>query len=168
VTSPALTRAVYRHAELDRVLNPKSVCIVGASPRIGSFGERVLTKLCGFGGNIYLVNSKYEAIGDRRCYASMAALPENPDCVAVVAPREAVEEIVLDAARLRVGGVILYASGYAETRLAERMELQRRLGEIGLESGLKILGPNCLGIANYLRRARISLRFTRDETTPPV
>jgi acyl-CoA synthetase (NDP forming) len=156
VKSPALTRPVYRHAELDRVLNPKSVCIVGASPRAGSFGERVLTNLSGFGGNIYLVNAKYEAIGERRCYASMAALPENPDCVAVVAPREAVEEIVLDAARLRVGGVILYASGYAETRLAERIELQHRLGEIGLQSGLKILGPNCLGIANYLRRARIS------------
>jgi acyl-CoA synthetase (NDP forming) len=156
VKSPALSRPVYRHAELDRVLNPKSVCIVGASPRAGSFGERVLTNLSGFGGNIYLVNSKYQAIGDRRCYASMAALPENPDCVAVVAPREAVEEIVLDAARLRVGGVILYASGYAETRLADRIELQHRLGEIGIESGLKILGPNCLGIANYLRRARIS------------
>jgi acetate---CoA ligase (ADP-forming) len=156
VKSPASTRAVYRHAELDRVLNPKSVCIVGASPRVGSFGERVLTNLSGFGGNIYLVNSKYQAIGDRRCHPDLAALPESPDCVAVVAPREAVEDIVLEAARLRVGGVILYASGYAETRLAERIELQRRLGDIGLQRGLKILGPNCLGIVNYLRRARIS------------
>lgn len=149
-------RPVYRHAELDRVLNPKHVCIVGASPKAGSFGERVLTNLAGFGGNIYLVNAKYERIGARRCYPSMASLPENPDCVAVVAPRDAVENIVRDAARLAVGGVILYASGYAETRLPERIELQRRLQNIGFETGLKILGPNCLGIANYLRRARIS------------
>jgi acyl-CoA synthetase (NDP forming) len=156
VKSSAPTRPVYRHTELDRVLNPKHVCIVGASPKAGSFGERVLTNLSGFGGNIYLVNSKYDKIGDRRCYPSLASLPENPDCVAVVAPREAVEDIVLDAARLRVGGVILYASGYAETRLPERIELQHRLGNIGVESGLKILGPNCLGIANYVRRARIS------------
>ena len=120
-------RAVYRHAELDRVLNPAHVCIVGASPKAGSFGERVLTNLVGFGGNIYLVNSKYDSIGDRRCYPSMAALPENPDCVAVVAPRDAVEDIVREAAHLRVGGVILYASGYAETRLPERIELQLRL-----------------------------------------
>ena len=155
--SAASTRAVYRHAELDRVLNPKSVCIVGASPKPGSFGERVLTNLAGFGGNIYLVNAKYESIGDRRCYPSLAELPENPDCVAVVAPREAVEEIVREAAELSVGGVILYASGYAETQLPERIDLQRRLqSDIGLESGLKILGPNCLGIANYLRGARIS------------
>lgn len=151
-----MTRPVYRHAELDRVLNPAHVCIVGASPKAGSFGERVLANLAGFGGNIYLVNSKYEKIGERRCYPSMAALPENPDCVAVVAPRDAVEDIVREAAQLRVGGVILYASGYAETQLPERIELQRRLQDIGLASGLKILGPNCLGIANYQRRARIS------------
>ena len=150
------TRPVYRHAELDRVLNPRHVCIVGASPKTGSFGDRVLANLAGFGGNIYLVNSKYDLIGDRRCYPSMASLPENPDCVAVVAPRDAVEEIVRQAAQLRVGGVILYASGYAETQLPDRIDLQRRLESIGLDSGLKILGPNCLGIANYVRRARIS------------
>ncbi len=149
-------RPVYRHAELDRVLNPKNVCIVGASPKAGSFGARVLANLSGFAGNIYLVNAKYEKIGERRCYPSLDSLPENPDCVAVVAPRDGVEEIVLQAASLRVGGVILYASGYAETRLPERIELQRRLGRIGVESGLKILGPNCLGIANYCRRARIT------------
>ncbi len=163
MTSPALTRGVYRHAELDRVLNPKNVCIVGASPKSGSFGERVLANLDGFGGNIYLVNSRYEKIGERRCYPSLAELPENPDCVAVVAPRDAVEEIVQEAARLRVGGVILYASGYAETQLPERIELQRRLRDIGLDSGLKIIGPNCLGIANYLCRARI----TFSEYPPP-
>lgn len=149
-------RAVYRHAELDRILNPKNVCIVGASPKAGSFGERVLANLSGFAGNIYLVNSRYDKIGERRCFPSLEALPENPDCVAVVAPRDAVEEIVLQAARLRVGGVILYASGYAETRLPERIELQQRLGVIGIETGLKILGPNCLGIANYNRGARIT------------
>ncbi len=154
--SPALTRPVYRHAELDRVLNPKNVCIVGASPKAGSFGDRVLANLAGFSGNIYLVNSRYDQIGELRCYPSIASLPENPDCVAVVAPRDAVEEIVLEAARLSVGGVILYASGYAETQLPERIEMQRRLCNIGLETGLKILGPNCLGIANYVRRARIS------------
>jgi acyl-CoA synthetase (NDP forming) len=156
VKSSTPTRPVYRHAELDRVLNPRHVCIVGASPKSGSFGDRVLTNLAGFGGNIYLVNSKYDLIGDRRCYPSMASLPENPDCVAVVAPRDAVEDIVRQAAQLRVGGVILYASGYAETQLPDRIDLQRRLESIGLDSGLKILGPNCLGIANYVRRARIS------------
>jgi acyl-CoA synthetase (NDP forming) len=151
-----MMRPVYRHAELDRVLNPKSIAIVGASPKTGSFGDRVLGNLAGFDGDIYLVNSKYERLGERRCFPSVASLPVIPDCVAVTVPRESAEDVVREAARVGAGGVILYASGYAETQLPERIEQQRRLGDIARESGLKILGPNCLGMANYLRRARVS------------
>jgi len=153
---PAAMRSVYRHAELDRVLNPRSIAIVGASPKAGSFGDRVLGNLAGFDGDIYLVNSRYERVGERRCFPSLASLPAVPDCAAVTVPRESAEQIVREAARVGAGGVILYASGYAETRLPERIEQQQRLGDIARESGLKILGPNCLGIANYLRRARIT------------
>lgn len=156
MTNPSAARAVYRHAQLKRVLNPKRLAIVGASPKAGSFGERVLNNCDAFKGEIYLVNSRYEEIGTRRCYPSLSALPVNPDCVAVVAPREAVEPIVREAAELRVGGVILYASGYAETQIKERIELQDRLREIALASELRILGPNCLGIVNYALGARIS------------
>ena len=149
-------RPVYRYAELDRVLNPRCIAIVGASAKVGSFGERVLGNLGEFSGAVYLVNSKYDVLGERRCYPSIAALPEVPDCVAVAVPRDAVEEVVREAAGIGAGGVILYASGYAETQLPERVELQERLGSIARGSGLKILGPNCLGIANYVRRARIT------------
>jgi acyl-CoA synthetase (NDP forming) len=150
------TRSVYRHAELERVLNPKSIAIVGASPKAGSFGDRVLGNMTGFAGDIYLVNSKHRRIGERPCFPSLASLPAVPDCVAVTAPRESVEGIVHEAAQVGAGGVILYASGYAETQLPERIEQQRRLSDLARATGLKILGPNCLGIANYLGRARIT------------
>jgi acyl-CoA synthetase (NDP forming) len=149
-------RSVYRHAELERVLNPKSIAIVGASSRVGSFGDRVLANLAAFAGDIYLVNSKYERLGERPCFPSIAALPVVPDCVAVTVPRESVEAVAREAAQVGVGGVILYASGYAETQLPERIEQQQRLGDLARATGLKILGPNCFGIANYLRRARIT------------
>src|SRR5580704_12903062 len=145
-------RAVYRHAELDRVLNPRSIAIVGASPKPGSFGDRVLGHLSTFSGAIYLVNPKYDRIGDRDCYASVKDLPTSPDCIAVAVPRESVEPIVLDAASAGAGGVVLYASGYAEMRRPERVEQQQRLSTIARETGLKIIGPNCLGIVNYLKR----------------
>ncbi len=157
MTSDSTTmRSVYRHAELERVLNPKSIAIVGASPKAGSFGDRVLGNLSAFDGDIYLVNSKYEQLGERPCFPSLRSLPAVPDCVAATVPREAAEDVVREAAQVGAGGVILYASGYAETQLPERIEQQRRLGDIARDTGLKILGPNCLGIANYLRRARIS------------
>jgi acyl-CoA synthetase (NDP forming) len=149
-------RPVYRHAELERILNPQTIAIVGASPKPGSFGDRVLANLAGFDGDIYLVNAKYDRIADRRCYPSLASLPVAPDCVSATIPREAAESVVREAATAGAGGVILYASGYAETQLAERILQQQRLTAIARESGLKILGPNCLGIANYLRGARIS------------
>jgi acyl-CoA synthetase (NDP forming) len=149
-------RAVYPHAELDRILNPQTIAIVGASPKAGSFGDRVLANLAGFDGEIYLVNSKYERLAERRCFPSLASLPAVPDCVAVTAPRESVEDVVREAAAVGAGGVILFASGYAETQRPERIEQQQRLCGIARGSGLRILGPNCMGIANYVRRARIT------------
>jgi acyl-CoA synthetase (NDP forming) len=149
-------RPLYRHAELDRILNPRSIAIIGASSKPGSFGERVLSNLAGYAGAIHLVNAKYERLGEHRCYPSLSALPHAPDCVVITIPREAAEEVVREAAAVGAGGVILFASGYAETQLSDRIAQQERLSAIAHESGLKILGPNCLGIANYVRGARIT------------
>ncbi len=151
-----VVRPVYRHADLDRVLNPSSIAIVGASARPGSFGERLQTNLRGYAGSVFLVNAKYDRLGDLTCYPSLAALPRVPDCVAVTVPREAAESVVREAGEIGAGGVILYASGYAETGKAERIAEQRRLGELAAKFNLRVLGPNCLGIANYLRGARIT------------
>jgi acyl-CoA synthetase (NDP forming) len=149
-------RPVYRYADLDRVLNPASIAIVGASARPGSFGERLQTNLRGYTGCVFLVNAKYDRLGDLTCYPSLAALPQVPDCVAVTVPRESAESVVREAGEIGAGGVILYASGYAETGKADRIAEQRRLGELASKFNLRVLGPNCLGIANYPRSARIT------------
>src|SRR6266567_8176945 len=87
-----------------------------------------------------------------RCYPSLAALPEIPDCVVVALPREGVEAAVEECAARGVGGVVIYASGYAETGLAERAAEQARLSAIAAAAGTRIVGPNCFGIANNLSR----------------
>jgi len=61
-----------------------------------------------YSGEIYLVNAKYDRLGERRCYPSVASLPVVPDCVAVTVPREAVEEIVLEAARIGAPAASFY------------------------------------------------------------
>ena len=149
-------RSVYRHDDLERVLNPKSIAVVGASERPGSFGERLQANLAGFSGQLYLVNSRYQALGGLRCYASLSALPEVPDCVVLAVPREAAEEVVREAGNVGAGGVILFASGYAETRKPERIAEQERLSALAAQYRLRIVGPNCLGIANYTCAARIT------------
>ena len=149
-------RALYRHTQLDRVLNPRSIAIVGASSKPGSFGERVMNNLAEFSGEVYLVNAKYDRLGERRCHPSLSALPVAPDCVVITIPREAAEDVVQEAATIGAGGVILFASGYAETQLPDRIAQQQRLSRIARDQGLRIIGPNCLGIANYVRGARVT------------
>ena len=81
------SRAAYTRAELARLIAPRSVAIVGASPRAGSFGMRTLENLAHYGGAIYPVNAKYPRIGERACYASPPALPHPGMRVLVVAAR---------------------------------------------------------------------------------
>ena len=153
---------VYRHADLTRLLHPASVAVVGASTRAGSFGERVLVNLQHYGGRVYPVNARYERIGDQRCYPNVNTLPEVPDCAVVTAPREAVEEIVLECAAAGVGGVIVFASGYAETGKEDRIAQQQRLAAIARESNMRIVGPNCIGVVN----APLDMRVTFMDITP--
>jgi acetate---CoA ligase (ADP-forming) len=154
--------SVYQHADLTRLLHPASVAVIGASTRAGSFGERVLMNLRHYGGRVYPVNARYERIGEQPCYPNVAALPEVPDCAVVTAPREAVEDIVVECARAGIGGVVIFASGYSETGKDDRIAQQHRLTAIARESNMRIVGPNCIGVVN----APLDMRITFMDITP--
>jgi acyl-CoA synthetase (NDP forming) len=136
---------------MERLLRPRSVAIVGASPTPGAFGAGVLANLehAGFTGELYLINPKRNNIGGRPCIASVDDLPEGVDCAVLAIPRAAVMETVLACARRRVGGVIIFSAGFAEAGEKGRLE-QERLAQIAREHDMVIEGPNCLGIANYV------------------
>ncbi|MBN9429680.1 MAG: acetate--CoA ligase family protein, partial [Burkholderiales bacterium] len=131
---------------LARALAPRSVAVVGASNRAGSFGARTLENLAGWDGRLLLVSRSTGALEQGRTYPSVSALPEVPDCVVLATPGEQAEERLHECVAVGVGGVILYASGFGEVGDAER---QQRLGRIAREGGLALFGPNCLGVANH-------------------
>lgn len=147
---------VYDRAELTRLLDPKSIAVIGASARAGSFGERVLSNLKHYGGRYYPVNARYPKLGELTCYPSVTALPEKVDCAVVAAAREAVEEIVLECVEAGVGGIIIFASGYSETGKEDRIAQQQRLSAIARETGVRIVGPNCIGVVNALINSRLT------------
>ena len=157
------SRAAYTRAELARLIAPRSVAVVGASARAGSFGMRTLDNLAHYGGAIYPVNAKYERIGERACYASLAALPQSPDCVVLVVPREGVEAALEEAAAARAGSVIVYASGYGEMAREDAGRAQRRLAGIARAAKMPMLGPNCMGLINHALGAGLSFipEYTR-------
>lgn len=152
----AIDRPIYRHQDLRRLLHPASIAVIGASTRAGSFGERVLNNLQDYSGRIYAVNARYQFIGERPCYPSVTALPEVPDCAVICVPRDGVEEVAMECARAGVGGLVIFASGYAEVGKPERIAEQERLGAIAREFGMPIVGPNCIGTMNIPLQARIT------------
>ena len=156
----------YRHAELRRLLHPESIAVVGASTRPGSFGERVLVNLADYAGPVFAVNPRYPRIGERTCYPSLAAIGRKVDCVIIAAAREAVEPLAREAAAAGAGGVVIFASGYAETGKPERRAEQDRLTAIARETGLRIVGPNTIGLVNAALEARATF-MTITPIPPP-
>lgn len=139
--------------DLGPLLSPKSVAIVGASPRPGVAAMRVRRNLRGmdFSGPIHLVNPRYDEIDGQRCYPSLAALPEKPDAVFVAIAAEQVIPVIEEAGACGIRAAIVNASGFADSG-AEGEALQRRLRAAAQQTGMAVCGPNNMGFINALDR----------------
>src|ERR1700730_7636516 len=124
------TRRLYGAADLKRLVSPGIVAVVGASETRGSFGERTMSNMADFTGNVFAINPKYQTLLGRPCVPSLAEMPESPDCVVLCVARPMVEDMIEAAAAARAGGVVVYASGFAETAKPDRIEAQQRLMEV--------------------------------------
>lgn len=154
------TRPLYGAADLSRLIDPKVVAIVGASETRGSFGERTLSNMAAFTGKVFAINPKYQTLLGRPCVPSLADLPERPDCVVLCVARPMVEGMIENAAAAGAGGVVVYASGFAETSKPDRVEAQQRLIDLAHRTGVRVVGPNCVGLANT--RSKAGLNFMPD------
>jgi acyl-CoA synthetase (NDP forming) len=133
------------------MLRPRSIAIVGASPSPGSLGASLLANLerFAFRGDIHLVSATRDEINGRPCVNSTAALPAGVDCAALAIPRAGILDAVAGCAKRGVGGVIIYAAGFAEAG-PEGEKLQAEIARIACDHGMAISGPNCLGHINYV------------------
>ena len=152
-------------AQVGRLLRPRSVAIVGASPDRGSIGANALENLllAGYQGDIYLVSRSRKEINGRLCVPSIDDLPLGIDAVVLVVPEAVVVDSVAACARRQAGSAVVFASGFAETG-GEGKAKQDRLAAIALESGLMLLGPNCIGFRNFAD----GVALTFEPVTEPV
>jgi acetyltransferase len=129
---------------LDKVFNPRSVVLVGASPREGSLGRNLLTNLrtAGFTGAIHLVNPKHREIDGLPCVARVEDLPDVPDLAVIAAPPPAVPKIVEALGHKGVAAAVIVTAGlgYGPGSLNDEARL------IARRTGLRIIGPNCIGV----------------------
>ncbi len=139
---------------LDAVLNPRSVAVIGASAHQTKIGGRPLHHLrsLGFTGEIYPVNPNYPEVQGYPAFASVRDTPTVPDLAIVAVPGPAVMDAVRDCAEQGVRAVVLFSAGFAEAG-EDGARLQQELTSIAEESGMRIVGPNCIGAANMLAGA---------------
>ena len=147
----ASTESSAMRPAIERLLRPRSVAIVGASPTPVSFGASVLANLenAGFAGKVHLINPKRSEIHGRLCLPSIDALPHGVDCAVLAIPRAGVLESVAACSRRGIGGAIIFSAGFAESGTEGRAE-QEKLAAIAHEHGILIQGPNCLGMVNFI------------------
>ena len=133
-----------------RLLRPRSVAIVGASSDAGSIGSNALENLlrAGYQGEIHLVSRSRKEIAGRPCVPTIDDLPLGVDAIVLVVPEAVVVDSVVACARRQAGSAVVFASGFAETG-AEGKAKQDRITAIAQESGMAMLGPNCIGFRNF-------------------
>lgn len=150
---------------LDRIFKPQRVAVIGASDREASVGYSVLHNLIstGFGGVVYPVNNKREAVQGIQAYPSVSELPHCPDLAIIATPAATVPGLVTECGRAGVGGVIILSAGFGEVG-REGKTLQSSLKQAAAEfPKLRIIGPNCLGIIAPHRRLNASFAATPAE-----
>lgn len=138
-----------RYSSLSSLLAPNSVALVGASDDVARIGGRPLRYLreAGFKGAVYPVNPNRETVQGYKSYASIAALPAAPDVAMLAVPAGATVQAVRDCADKGVKAAIVFSAGFAETG-EEGQARQAEISHIARASGMRTLGPNCLGVFN--------------------
>jgi acyl-CoA synthetase (NDP forming) len=131
------------------VFSPKSIAVVGASSNPDSIvTQNFLKAPLGFGyqGKIYPVSPYHSEIMGLKTYANIRDIPEPVDYVICGIPAALTPQLMQDCVAAKVKAVSLYTAGFSETGEEEGIKLERKLVEIARQGGVRIIGPNCLGI----------------------
>ena len=142
-------------ADLGPLLAPRSVAVVGATSRPGSYADETLRNLkrLGFAGRVWGVHPTRKRVHGRTCVPTVADLPEPVDAVVVAIPAPGVPAVIEQAGARGCGGAVVYGAGFGET--PDGVALEQALREAAARHDLPVCGPNCDGIVSFPARAAI-------------
>lgn len=137
--------------DLDVFFAPRNVAVIGATDRHGTVGRTLLWNLVSnpFGGTVYPVNPNHASVLGIRAYPTVADVPDRVDLAVVATPAPRVPEVIAGCAEAGVAGAIVISAGFREVG-PEGSALERQVLESARRGGMRIIGPNCLGVMNPL------------------
>jgi len=145
---------------LDAIFEPRAIAVVGASRRRGSIGFSLLHNLIAneFAGAVFPVNPEAAAVHSLKCYPSVDAIPDPVDLAVVMVPKAAVQGVVEAAIAKGVRGLVVITAGFGETG-EEGARRERALRETVRAAGVRMIGPNCMGVINTAAEVRLNATF---------
>jgi len=132
---------------LDKIFNPKSVAVIGASDEEGSVGYALMKNFIelGFQGELYPVNLRKTEVLGRKAYQTVAQIGQPVDLAVIATPAKTVPEVLEQCGKAGISGIIIISAGFKEIG-AEGKELEENISETKKKYGMRIVGPNCLGV----------------------
>lgn len=152
---------------LDAILRPRSVAVIGASRKPNTIGYQILENLVthGFAGAVYPVNPTADAVHSIRAYPSVEAIPDEVDLAIIVVPKQHVCGAAEACGRKGVSGLVVISAGFAEVG-GSGVERQKQLMDIVRRYGMRLVGPNCMGVLNTAPDRSMNATFA--PTMPPA
>ncbi len=137
---------------MDFFFKPKGVALIGATPNKRKGGNVILKNLTkGFKGKIYPVNPRYDDIEGLKCYPAIGDTPDPIDLAIIYVAATMVSDVIKNCVNRGISGVIIQSAGFAEAG-DEGKELQNDLNKIAKETGIRIWGPNCMGLVDAVNK----------------
>ena len=136
-----------RAASLHPFLYPRSIAVIGATDAAGKVGHTVMHNLlaASFPGEVYPVNTARDRVMGRKAYPNVSSLSETPDLAVIVTPARTVPGIIEECASKQIPAALIISAGFRETGPAGE-KLEQELRSQAQRSGMRVIGPNCLGI----------------------
>ncbi len=156
-----------RASNLRVIFEPRSIAVIGASRRVDTIGYVILDSLLrdGYAGAVYPVNPHASVVHSIQAYPSIREVPGPVDLAVIVVPKEHVLHVAEECGEVGVSGLVVISAGFREVG-GEGVVRERELAELVRKYGMRMVGPNCMGVLNT--DPAVSMNATFAPTTPPV
>ncbi len=147
---------------LDCIFKPKSIAVIGASQKPGKIGHEIVHNLvtAEFNGKVFPINPKADVIHSIKAYPTVEDVPDEVEMAIIAVPKRIAPEVINQCVRKKVKGLVVITAGFKETG-EEGARIEAEITRIVRSSGMRMVGPNCMGVVNTDPEVRMNASFTR-------